>query len=102
MNLSEKTSFDWDRGNLRKNEKHGVTREEVEQVFANLPLLTTEDVLHSQAEARFHAMGVTDLGRRLHITFTIRTQGTKIRPISARPMSRDERRIYEKEVEADS
>lgn len=34
MNLSEKTSFDWDRGNLRKNEKHGVTREEVEQVFA--------------------------------------------------------------------
>ena len=102
MDLREKIGFDWDRGNFRKNEKHGVTPEEVEQVFFNLPLLTTEDVLHSHDEPRFHAMGVTNQGRTLHVTFTLRQRGARIRPISARPMSRNERGIYEKETEAHS
>lgn len=35
---------------------------------------------------RFGALGVTDEGRRLHITFTLRTAGTLIRVISARDM----------------
>jgi uncharacterized protein len=98
MDLTEKTGFDWDHGNSRKNEKHDVLPEEVEQVFLNLPLLTTEDVMHSQGEPRFHAMGITNEGRALHVTFTLRERGARIRPISARPMSRNERRIYETET----
>jgi len=94
------TGFDWDEGNARKNEKHGVTKPEVEQVFLNAPLLLAEDLKHSQLEPRFHALGRTDLDRWLHVTFTERGGGTLIRPISARPMSRKERIIYEQASQA--
>ena len=96
------TGFDWDEGNARKNEKHGVSKAEVEQVFLNAPLLLAEDLKHSQRELRFHALGRTDLDRRLHITFTERGNGTLIRPISARVMSRKERAVYEQAVQAHS
>ena len=96
------TGFDWDEGNARKNEKHGVTQAEVEQVFLNTPLLLADDTKHSRNEPRFHALGRTDLERRLHITFTVRGNGTVIRPISARNMSRKERTIYEQAIKADS
>jgi hypothetical protein len=39
---------------------------------------------HSGGETRFHALGVTIAGRRLHITFTLRINRTRIRVISAR------------------
>lgn len=94
--------FNWDEGNARKNEKHGVTQAEVEQVFLNTPLLLADDTKHSRSEPRFHALGRTDLERRLHITFTVRGNGTLIRPISARNMSRKERAIYEQAIKADS
>lgn len=54
-----------------------------------------EDAKHSQAEARFHALGKTEDGRLLHITFTLRQSGTLIRAISARDMHRKERAVYE-------
>ncbi|MBL7252178.1 BrnT family toxin [Alloalcanivorax sp. C16-2] len=90
------TGFNWDEGNSRKNaEKHGVGQSEAEEVFFNEPLLLLEDAKHSQAEARFHALGKTDDGRLLHITFTLRQSGTLIRVISARDMHRKERAVYE-------
>jgi uncharacterized protein len=92
--------FDWDEGNARKNEKHGVTQAEVEQIFLNTPLLLADDLKHSLGEPRFRALGRTDLDRWLHVTFTERENGTLIRPISARAMSRKERAIYEQAVEA--
>jgi uncharacterized protein len=85
--------FEWDEGNARKNEKHGVLTSEAEQVFFNQPVLLLEDVKHSQTEARFHALGTTHSARLLHITFAVR--GSKIRVISARDMHRKERTIYE-------
>ena len=88
--------FDWDEGNARKNDKHGVSKPEVEQAFLNTPLVVAEDVKHSQHEVRFHALGRTDKNRLLHITFTERGNGALIRPISARVMSRRERAIYAK------
>ncbi|MFP5381753.1 MAG: BrnT family toxin [Gammaproteobacteria bacterium] len=87
--------FEWDAGNGRKNEKHGVTAAEAEQVFFNQPLFLLEDVKHSQDEARYHALGLTHDGRRLHVTFTLRGAGTRIRVISARDMHRKERAFYE-------
>jgi uncharacterized protein len=92
--------FDWDEGNARKNEKHGVTKAEVEQAFLNKPLILAPDMRHSLVEPRFHALGRTDEDRRLHITFTERRNGSLIRPISARDMSRKERTIYEQALEA--
>lgn len=90
------SGFDWDDGNSRKSsEKHSVIQSEAEQIFFNQPLLLLEDVAHSQGEARFHALGVTDDKRLLHVTFTLRAKGTLVRVISARDMHRKERNIYE-------
>jgi hypothetical protein len=92
--------FQWDDGNARKSaEKHGVSQAETEQVFLNEPLLVTGDDRHSRIEPRFHALGVTDSGRRLHITFTVREENTRIRVISARDMHREERLRYEQETQ---
>ncbi len=95
IDLSTIVGFEWDAGNARKNDKHGVSMAEAEQVFFNAPLLLLDDVAHSQSEVRLHALGTTDEGRRLHITFTLRRAGELIRVISARDMHRKERSIYE-------
>ena len=95
IELSQINGFDWNEGNARKNEKHGVSMAEAEQVFFNAPLLVLEDAAHSLQEARLHALGKTDDGRALHITFTLRQSGLLIRIISARDMHRKERAIYE-------
>ena len=88
--------FQWDDGNARKSvEKHFVSQTEAEQIFLNEPLLNVLDQTHSQSEKRLHALGNTDEGRLLHVTFTLRKEDTCIRVISARDMSRKERSHYE-------
>lgn len=95
IDLTLISGFEWDDGNARKNEKHGVSAAEAEQVFFNQPLFLLVDVKHSQDEPRFHALGKTHDGRQLHITFTLRAGGSMIRVISARNMHRKERAFYE-------
>jgi len=86
--------FEWDEGNRDKNwERHRVEIKECEEAFFNEPLRLLYDVVHSQKEDRFTALGRTNKGRKLFITFTVR--GGRIRVISARDMSRKERRLYE-------
>ena len=93
------TGFQWDEGNARKSaDKHGVSQAEAEQVFLNEPLLVIGDVRHSRSEPRFHALGVTKAGRRVHMTFTLRDGNTLIRVISARDMHRKEREVYDQET----
>ena len=93
------SGFQWDSGNARKSvDKHGVNQTEAEQVFFNEPLLVIDDLKHAQTEARYHALGVTSSGRRLHVTFTIREKNSLIRVISARDMHRKERLRYGKEA----
>jgi hypothetical protein len=87
--------FEWDEGNARKNDRHGVTQVEAEDVFFDPRLLLAPDPRHSEQEPRFHALGETSDGRRLHLTFTLRAEGTRIRVISARDMHRKERLFYE-------
>lgn len=93
--LAKISGFDWDGESARKNDKHGVSMAEAEQIFFNAPLLLIADAKHSQGEPRLHALGKTDEGRTLHITFTLRNAGESIRVISARNMHRKERTIYE-------
>lgn len=96
VDLAKISGFNWDAGNVRKNEdKHDVSTAEAEQVFFNTPLILLEDMAHSTQEVRIHSLGKTDEGRALHITFTIRKAGTLIRVISARDMHRKERAIYD-------
>jgi uncharacterized DUF497 family protein len=82
--LSQVEGFEWDEGNSRKSvEKHDVSQAEAEQVFFNEPLLVVDDVSHSSEEIRLHALGHSDAGRLLHISFTLRGNGKLIRIISA-------------------
>ncbi len=95
IDVSKITGFDWDDGNARKSaDKHDVSQFEAEQLFFNSPLLLSPDAKHSQDEVRLHALGKTDAGRRLHVTFTLRGGGTLIRVISARDMHRKEKAVY--------
>ncbi len=87
--------FEWDEGNtLKSSAKHGVTPVETEEIF----LLNQAQPLGIQVspeppEERLGIVGETYGGRILHVVFTLR-EG-KIRPISARPAGRKERRSYE-------
>jgi len=93
--LTTCTGFEWDEGNLLKNwETHGLTGPESEQIFFNKPLIAGRDGKHSRKEACFYALGQTDAGRLLFVVFAVRNNS--IRVISARDMSRKEKRVYGK------
>ena len=92
FDLARVVGFDWDDGNARKSlDKHGVTQREAEEVFVNAPLVIAE-------EGRYQALGQSPTGRQLHVAFTLRNEGTRIRVISARHMNRKERALYEQEA----
>jgi uncharacterized DUF497 family protein len=96
IDIEQIAGFDWDDGNSRKSaDKHDVSQAEAESVFFNDPLIVVADVRHSEKEQRLNALGKTAQNRILHVTFTLRQNGTVIRVISARDMHRKERKIYE-------
>jgi uncharacterized DUF497 family protein len=91
--------FEWDSGNAEKiRARHHVTPVECEELFFNLPLVVGSDEKHSGNEERLYALGQSDSGRLMFVVFTIR--GRLIRVISARNMSRKERRIYNRHEES--
>ncbi|HZD10776.1 MAG TPA: BrnT family toxin [Candidatus Binatia bacterium] len=93
VELSNITGFDWNEGNRDKNWiSHRVSTSECEEVFFNLPLLLRPDPVRSTTEARYFVLGQTNAGRHLFIAFTLRSD--KIRVISARDMSKQERAAY--------
>ena len=88
-------AFEWDKGNIDKNlKKHKVTNQETEETFSNNPFVISEDIKHSRKEKRFQALGKTNKGRLLFLSFTIRND--KVRIISIRDMSKKEKIMYEK------
>jgi uncharacterized DUF497 family protein len=90
---AEFVGFDWDAGNRDKNwAKHRVSDSECEEFFFNQPLVRRHDPSPWGEERRFRALGQTDTGRRLFVAFTMR--GKLLRVISAREMTRRERRFY--------
>ncbi len=100
LNIENIVGFDWDDGNIYKNEKkHGLKWQLIEEVFFNEPLLLLEDFKHSNNECRCFALGQTDEGITLFVVFTKRED--QIRVISARQMNKKERIIYE-QVKKDS
>jgi uncharacterized DUF497 family protein len=83
--------FQWDDANSSKNwTRHKVTQTEAEQLLLNRPVVVTD--ARPSPEARWFAFGHTDGNRLLTVVFTIR--GSLLRVISARPMSRSERKRY--------
>ena len=97
IDWSRIVGFQWDDGNSHKSRiKHRVGQNEAEEIFFREPLVIAGDARHSETEVRFHALGATSEGRRLHVTFTLREGGARIRIISARDMNQKERNVYAK------
>jgi uncharacterized protein len=86
--------FDWDSGNWPKCGKHGVSREEIEQVLLG-ELAVMPDPCPN--EPRMRAIGRTEAGRYVFLVFMLREHDglMKLRPISARYMHKKEILHYE-------
>lgn len=85
--------IEWDDGNWKKCQNHGVSIEEIEEVLYNPSICIEPDIAHSAKEDRLWAIGRTKKGRSVFIVFTHkhRFDGLWLRPISARYM-------YQKEI----
>jgi uncharacterized DUF497 family protein len=87
-------TFEWDPAKAAANiEKHGVSFEEAVSVFQDPLAKVHPDPHHSRSESREILIGHSGQRRLLLVAFTDR-QG-KIRVISARKVTRRERRDYE-------
>lgn len=86
--------FEWDDEKASSNvRKHGVEFDEAMTVFGDPLAETFTDPDHSGNEHRFLTFGLSLSGRPLVVAHTDRSE--KIRIVSARQMTRLERKIYE-------
>jgi uncharacterized DUF497 family protein len=86
--------FEWDRDKAEHNlRKHGVSFNEAATVFFDSLSMTGRDPDHSLAERRHVIFGQSSAGRLLAVAHTERED--RIRIISARKVTRAERKLYE-------
>lgn len=87
--------FEWDedknRGNIRK---HGVDFRDAVYAFADPHALNIPDDEHSEGEERWVLLGMSAGHRLLLVVHTDRSHN-RIRVISARPATRQERAAYQ-------
>ncbi len=87
-------NFEWDPPKALANvKKHGVTFDEAATVFLDAMALSGPDPDHSLDESRYISFGMSSLGHLLAVSHTYRPGG--IRLISARRVTRAERKLYE-------
>ncbi len=91
-------NFEWDAKKAHTNAtKHGVTFEQAAHVFFDPLALTIFDDAHSQHEERWFTLGNTPEGALLAIAHTHQATSShsiRVRIISARPATKQERRFY--------
>jgi uncharacterized protein len=92
--------FEWDARKARTNlEKHKVSFEEAQTIFADSLLVTFPDELHSEKEERFISIGMS---ARERVLLAVHTECEEIgeriviRIISCRKATTSERITYEK------
>ena len=87
--------FEWDPGKNRRNvQKHGVSFEEAETVFADSSARMIHDPDHSEKEDRFVLLGMSQKLKVLVVCHCYRKSEEKIRIISARKATKKEQRFY--------
>jgi uncharacterized DUF497 family protein len=88
--------FEWDDAKAAANlRKHRVSFDEAAEVFYDPNAFDDYDSEHSEEEARFFIIGVSN--RRLLYVVYVEREGDVIRIISARRADKIERKIYERE-----
>ena len=86
--------FDWDSKKAHANlRKHGVSFDEAATVFLDQYALSGPDPEHSVEEERYITFGYSRLGRLLAVCHMYRPGAIRI--ISARRVTRGERKLYE-------
>ena len=87
--------FEWDSSKAAANlAKHGISFDEGATVFLDQLALSGPDPDHSSEESRYITFGLSSLGRLLVVSHTYRPGGVRL--ISARHITRAERKLYEK------
>ena len=87
-------NFEWDGEKARTNKrKHGVSFSEATEVFADEYSSYVRDPDHSYEEDRYLLFGLSSKGKSVVVSFTERPNAIRI--ISARRMTRPERKAYE-------
>jgi uncharacterized DUF497 family protein len=86
--------FEWDPKKAEANKrKHGISFHEAATVFGDPLAITFADPDHSLDEDRYITFGLSRFNQLLVVSHA--QSGEKLRVISARLMTRQERRIYE-------
>ena len=92
----EITEFVWlDEVVEKISRKHHVEVHEAEEVFAESPKFRFVEKGHRPGEHVYSASGRSEAGRYLIVFFVHKTDGSAL-PLSARDMTKAERRIYER------
>ena len=90
--------FEWDPSKAARNlRKHKISFAEAASVFGDALAATVPDPDHSEGEHRYIIIGMSSQGRLLMVAYSER--GERIRIISARELTRNERRTYEEAQE---
>jgi uncharacterized protein len=76
--------------------KHGVSPEEVEELFANKPHFRRIGRGNVRGENLYHIVGQTLAGRYLIVVFIYKPDISKALVITARDMDRSEQKSYDK------
>jgi uncharacterized protein len=93
--------FEWDEAkDLANRRKHGVSFDDALDVFGDPLRLTRLDRIEN-GEARWQTVGIMDRHRIILVAHTIWDDEDReiVRIISARPVTRHERRDYENQVD---
>jgi len=91
--------FEWDEDkNISNFRKHGIWFEEAQTLWADESSSEFFDPEHSELEDRFIRVGYSSVYRLLLVVFCERSDGDRIRIISARRASERERRQYEEGI----
>lgn len=94
MSKHHQIDVEWDEvKNLYNQRAHDISFEEAATVFYDSLEITLNDTDHSSSEYRFLIIGESDAGRSMVVSYTERAG--KIRLISARKPTRNERKDYQ-------
>jgi uncharacterized protein len=97
-----KLDFEWDANKAASNlAKHGVAFAQAATVLHDALALTVFDAAHSEFEERWFTLGMSESGHLLAVSHTFAQTGdasAKVRLISARPATKQERHSYENEL----
>jgi uncharacterized DUF497 family protein len=99
--ITPRLEFAWDPAKAASNvTKHGVSFDQGATVLLDALALTVFDAGHSEFEERWFTLGLSSQGKLLAVSHTYTAtsaDSARVRIISAREATRNERRHYENE-----